>query len=201
MGSLEEHFQHINILCLPKLYSFSVGKFMHSYHNKLLQIILMNILFHSAQFIITPQDQQSLKTCFYLELTISQENVLLTLLAQKYGLQYQTILNFQPPLPLNGNLRNTSYMKKFPIMNFSNSSLVQNKILCILAFCNSVLFIVCIYLFLFSVCIFYAFRYEVHFLFFSVLLCFLLCLINQFFVTFFTFLLIFFNFFVLLKIF
>ena len=25
-----------------------------------------------------------------------------------YGLQYQTILNFQPPLPLNGNLRNTS---------------------------------------------------------------------------------------------
>jgi len=36
MGSLEEHFQHLNILCLPKLYSYSVGKFMHSYHNKLL---------------------------------------------------------------------------------------------------------------------------------------------------------------------
>ena len=36
MGSLEEHFQHLNILCLPKLYSFSVGKFMHTYHNKLL---------------------------------------------------------------------------------------------------------------------------------------------------------------------
>ena len=36
MGSLKEHFQHLNILCLPKLYSFSVGKFMHSYHNKLL---------------------------------------------------------------------------------------------------------------------------------------------------------------------
>jgi len=35
-GSLEEHFQHLNILCLPKLYSFSVGEFMHSYHNKLL---------------------------------------------------------------------------------------------------------------------------------------------------------------------
>ena len=34
--------------------------------------------------------------------------------AQKYGLQYQTILNFQPPLPLNGNLRNTSYMKQIP---------------------------------------------------------------------------------------
>ena len=37
-GSIEEHFQHLNILCLPKLYSFSVGKFMHSYHNKLLPI-------------------------------------------------------------------------------------------------------------------------------------------------------------------
>ena len=35
-GSLEEHFHYLNILCLPKLYSFSVGKFMHSYHNKLL---------------------------------------------------------------------------------------------------------------------------------------------------------------------
>ena len=74
----------------------------------------MNILFHSAQFIITPQDQQPLKTCFYLELTLPQENVLLNLLAQKYGLQYQTILNFPPPLPLNGNLRNTSCMKKIP---------------------------------------------------------------------------------------
>ena len=36
MGSLEDHFQHLNILCLPKLYSFSEGKFMHFYHNKLL---------------------------------------------------------------------------------------------------------------------------------------------------------------------
>ena len=54
MGSLEEHFQHLNILRLPKLYSFSVGKFMHS--SNCFQIILMNILFHLAQFIITPQD-------------------------------------------------------------------------------------------------------------------------------------------------
>ena len=36
MGSLEDHFQHLNILCLPKIYSFSVGKFMHCCHNKLL---------------------------------------------------------------------------------------------------------------------------------------------------------------------
>jgi len=33
--SLEEPFQHLNILSLPKIYTLSVGKFMHSY-NKLL---------------------------------------------------------------------------------------------------------------------------------------------------------------------
>ena len=34
--SLEESFQHLNILCLPKLYALSVGKFMHSCYNRLL---------------------------------------------------------------------------------------------------------------------------------------------------------------------
>jgi len=55
MGSLEEHLQHLNILCLPKLYSFSVGKFMHSY-NKLLPnhfdeyfIPLNSIHYHSTK--------------------------------------------------------------------------------------------------------------------------------------------------------
>ena len=33
--SLEESFQHLNVLCLPKLSTFlSVGKFMHSYYYK-----------------------------------------------------------------------------------------------------------------------------------------------------------------------
>ena len=40
----------------------------------------------------------------------------LTFVAQKRGLQYQTILSLQPLLSCNGNLRNTSYMKK--IHNF-----------------------------------------------------------------------------------
>ena len=112
MGSLEEHFQHLNILCLPKVNSFSVGKFMHSYHNKLLPnhfdeyfIPLSSILYHSTR-------PATLETCFYLELTLPQENIISNLLAQMCGLQYQTISNFQPPLTLNGNLRNTSYMKK-----------------------------------------------------------------------------------------
>jgi len=55
-GSPEEHFQHLNILCLPKLYSFSVGKFMHSYHNKLLPdhfdeyfVPLSSIHYHSTR--------------------------------------------------------------------------------------------------------------------------------------------------------
>ena len=54
--SVEEHFQHLNILCLPKLYSFSLGKFMHSYHNKLLPnsfdeycVPLSSIQYHSTR--------------------------------------------------------------------------------------------------------------------------------------------------------
>ena len=35
----------------------------------------------------------------------------------------------------------TRCMNKFPIMNFSNISLIQNKILCILVFCISVYFL------------------------------------------------------------
>ena len=84
---------------------------MHSYHNKLLPnhfdayfIPLSSIHYHSTRLATS-------KNLFFLESTLPQENVLLNLLAQNYGLQYQTILNFQPPLPLNGNLRNTSYMK------------------------------------------------------------------------------------------
>ena len=55
-GSLEEPFQRLNILRLHKLYSFSVGKFMHSYHNKLLPnhfdeyfVPLSSIHYHSTR--------------------------------------------------------------------------------------------------------------------------------------------------------
>ena len=55
-GSQEKHFQHLNIVCLPKLYKFSVGKFMYSYHNKLLPnhfdvyfIPLSSIHYHSTR--------------------------------------------------------------------------------------------------------------------------------------------------------
>jgi len=72
----------------------------------------MTILFQSAQFILTPQDYQPLTTSFYLELIHTQENVPLHLLAQKRGLQYQTVLSLLPLLPSNGNFRNTIYIKK-----------------------------------------------------------------------------------------
>jgi len=85
-------------------------------------------------------------------------------------------------------------------MNFSNISLVQNKILCN----TSVLFIFCVYL-LFrifsSVCTFYAFRHEsilIRFFCFALFFC---CASLTGFVTSLLFLLLFFNFYVLLKIF
>jgi len=114
MGSLEDHFQHLNILCLSKLYSFSVGKFMQSYHNKLLPnhfdeyfVPLSSIHYHSTRL-------ETYKNLFLPGVNSSSGKCSLKFIGRKYGLQYQTILNFQPPLPLNGNLRNTSYMKKIP---------------------------------------------------------------------------------------
>jgi len=58
---------------------------------------------------------------------------------------------------------------------------LSNKLLWFLVSCNSVLLYVCIYFFVFSVCTFYAFRHEVHLLFFfSILPCFLSYLTNKF---------------------
>jgi len=57
-------------------------------------------------------------------------------------------------------------------MNFSNISLVQNQILCILVFCNSA-YVLCIFTFLCFLCVHsMLFCMKVHFLVFSVLLCF-----------------------------
>jgi len=57
-------------------------------------------------------------------------------------------------------------------MNFSNISLVQNKMLCILVFCNSVYFL-CISTFSYFLCAHsMLFGMEVDFLFVSVLVCF-----------------------------
>jgi len=93
MASLEETFQQLNTLCLPKLYTLSVGKFMHSHYNKLLPnhfddyfIAISSVLSHSTRLstssnLFLPRVNSSLGKCF------------LPLLAQKCGLQYQTILS------------------------------------------------------------------------------------------------------------
>jgi len=54
--SQEEAFQHLNISCLPKLYTLSVGMFMPLITTNCFQTIFMNNLLQSAQFILTPQD-------------------------------------------------------------------------------------------------------------------------------------------------
>jgi len=101
--SLEEPFQHLNIFSLPKIYTLSVGKFMHSYHNKLLPnhfdeyfIPISSIHSHSTRLATS-------NNLFLPELTLPQENLPSPLLAQKCGLQYQLILSLQPCLSLNGN--------------------------------------------------------------------------------------------------
>ena len=103
MGSLEEHFQHLNILCLRKLYSFSASNFMHSY-NKLLPnhfdeyfVPLSSIHYHSTRLATS-------KNLFLPRVNSSSGKCSLKFTGPKYGLQYQTILNFQPLLPSNGNL-------------------------------------------------------------------------------------------------
>ena len=162
---------------------------MHSYHNKLLPnhfdeyfIPLSSIHYHSTRLATS-------KNLFLPRVNSSSGKSSLKFIGPKYGLQHQTILNFQPCLPLNGNLRNTSYMKKIPnsqLWTLTNISLVQNKILCILVFCNSAYFLwtfafsyfLCAHSMLLGI--------KVHPLFFSVLL-FFFCTSLISFCNFFTF--------------
>jgi len=85
---------------------------MHSYYNKLPPNHFDDYFIPISSIISTPQDYPLLTTRCYLESTLFQENDPLHLLAQKCDLQYQTVLSFLSLLPSNGNLRNTSYMKK-----------------------------------------------------------------------------------------
>jgi len=110
--SLEEPFQHWNILCLLKLYSFSVGKFKHSYHNKLLPNHFDDYFIPISSIHSYSTRQATSNNLFLPRVKSSLGKCSLPLLAQKCGLQYQTILSIQPPLPSNENWRNTSYMKK-----------------------------------------------------------------------------------------
>ena len=90
MTSREESFQHLNILCISKLYSLSAGKIMNSYCKKLLPN-------HFDDCFISIRSNHSHFTklftsnnLFYLELAHPQENVPSHLLAQKCDPQFQT---------------------------------------------------------------------------------------------------------------
>jgi len=173
MGSLEEHFQHLNILCLPKLYSFSVGKFMHSYHNKLLPnhfdeyfIPLSSIHYHSTSLATS-------KNLFLPRVNSSSGKCSLKFIGPKVSSSIPYDIKFSTTFTFKWKLKKHLLHEKNPnFMNFSNKSLVQNKILCILVFCNSVYFL-CIFTFSYFPCTHsMLFGMNVHFLFFSVLLCF-----------------------------
>ena len=114
-ASLGEPFQHLNILWVSKLYTMSVGKFMHSYYNKLLPNLFDDYFIpicsiHSHSTILSTSN-----SLFLPRVNSSSGKCSLTFVgpkAQKCGLQHQTILSLQPLLLLNGNSRNTPYMKK-----------------------------------------------------------------------------------------
>ena len=167
MGSLEDHFQHLNILCLPKLYSFSVGKFMQSYHNKLLPnnfdeylIPLISNHYHSTRL-------ATCKNLFSPRVNSSSGKCSLKFIGPKVWSSIPEDIKLSTTFTFKWKLKKHLLHKKksqpWTLATFH----LSNKLLWYLIFFNSVLFFVCIYFFVFSVCTFYAFRHEVHFLFLS----------------------------------
>jgi len=199
MGSLEDHFQHLNILCLPKLYSFSVGKFVHSYHNKLLPnhfdeyfIPLSSIHYHSTRLATS-------KNLLLPRVDSSSGKCSLTFIGPKVWSSIPDDIKLSTTFTFKWKLKKHLLHEKNSQLWTLATFHLSKKVLWILVVCNTVLLFVCIYFFVFPVCTFYAFRHEVHFLFF--LFCFVLfCTSLISFVTFLLFILLFFNFFVLLKI-
>jgi len=112
-GSLE-HFQHLNILCLPKWYSFSVGKFMHSYHNKLLPnhfdehfIPLSSIHYHSTRLATS-------KNLFLPRVNSSSGKCSLKFIGPKVWSPIPDDIKFSTIFTFKWKLKNTSYMNKIP---------------------------------------------------------------------------------------
>ena len=174
---------------------------MHSYHNKLLPnpfdeyfVPLSSIHYHSTRLATS-------KNLFLPRVNSSSGKCSLKFMGPKVWSSIPDDIKFSTTFTFKWKLKkHLLHEKKIPIMNFSNISLVHNKILCILVFCNSA-YILCIitssyFLRAHSM----LFGIWLHLLFFSVLL-FFFCTSLISFCNFFSFLLIFFNFFILLKIF
>ena len=91
--SLEELFQHLNISCLPKIYTF-ISRQIHALLSQQTASKPLWRIFHSNQLNSFSLHKTSnlLIIYFYLELTLPQENVPSPLLALKCGFQYQILL-------------------------------------------------------------------------------------------------------------
>jgi len=153
---------------------------MHSYHNKLLPnhfdeyfIPLSSIHYHSTRLATS-------KNLFLPKVNSSSGKCSLKFIGPNVWSSIPDDIKFSTTFTFKWKLKKHLLHEKNSQLWTLATFHLSNKLLWILVFCNSVLFFVCIYFFVFSVNTFYAFRHEVHFLFFSVLLFFLLYLINTF---------------------
>jgi len=158
---------------------------MHSYHNKLLPIHfdeyfipLSSIHYHSTRLATS-------KNLFLPRVNSSSGKCSLKFIGPKVWSSIPDDIKLSTTFTFKWKLKKHLLHEKNSQLWTLSTFHLSNKLLWILVFCSSVLFFVCIYFFIFSVCTFNAFRHEVYF--FSVLLCFLLYLINKFFLTFLTF--------------
>ena len=152
---------------------------MHSYHHKLLPnhfdeyfIPLSLIHYHSTRL-------ATFKNLFLPRVNFSSEKYSLKFIRPKVWSSIPDDIKLSTTFTFKWTLKKHLLHEKNSQLWTLATFHLSNKLLWSLVFCNSVLFFVYSYFFVFSVCTFYAFRHEVHFLFFSVLLCFLLYLINK----------------------
>jgi len=151
MGSLEDHFQHLNILCLPKLYSISIGKTMHIYHNKLLPnhfdeyfIPLSSIHYHSTRLAAS-------KNLFLPGVNSSSGKCSLKFIGPKVwssipdDIKLSTTLSFE--WKLKKHLLHEKNSQLWTLATFH----LSNKLLLILVFCNSAYFL-CVFTFSYFLC-------------------------------------------------
>jgi len=151
MGSLEDHFQHLNILCLPKLYSFSVGKFMQSYHNKLLPnnfdeylIPLISNHYHSTRL-------ATCKNLFSPRVNSSSGKCSLKFIGPKVWSSIPEDIKLSTTFTFKWKLKKHLLHKKksqpWTLATFH----LSNKLLWYLIFFNSVLFL-CVFTFSYFLC-------------------------------------------------
>jgi len=177
MGSLEEHFQHLNILCLPKLYSFSVGKSMHSNHYKLLPnhfdeyfIPLSSIHYHSTRLATS-------RNLFLLRVNFSSGKCSPKFIGPKvwssipYDIKFSTTFTFKWKLK-----KHLLHEKNSQLWTLTTFHLSRTKY-CAFLYSVTLFYFLCVFTFSHFLCA-YSMLSGMKYTFFSVLLCFGLYLIN-----------------------